>query len=270
MSMFTGETEGIVLFQRAHREKDKLVKIFTESYGKRMFFARRAALSNNAISSAIMPYTRATYYVSIQDEGLSFLNATKNVEHFREIQDDIFISAYATYILNLVDLAIEDGVYDPFLYQFTYHALNLLNEKKDPEIIRSIFEIQVMERFGVKPQLSQCVICGETKSKFDYSAQYNGVLCEKHWDKDIHRYHADPRAIFFIQKFSVISMEKLETLSLNSEIKIQIRRVIDQLYDEYIGIHPKSKKFIEDMVSWESMIQPLKPRGESDSGNSLS
>ena len=30
------ETKGLILFSRDHKEKDKLVKIFTESYGKQM------------------------------------------------------------------------------------------------------------------------------------------------------------------------------------------------------------------------------------------
>lgn len=35
--MALGETKGIILFTKDFKEKDKLVKIFTESYGKLMF-----------------------------------------------------------------------------------------------------------------------------------------------------------------------------------------------------------------------------------------
>ena len=34
------ESRGLVLFNRNYRENDKLVKIFTEQAGKRMFFVR--------------------------------------------------------------------------------------------------------------------------------------------------------------------------------------------------------------------------------------
>ncbi|MEG2705683.1 recombination protein O N-terminal domain-containing protein, partial [Lactococcus sp.] len=34
------ETRGLVLYTKNYREKDKLVKIFTESFGKRMFFVK--------------------------------------------------------------------------------------------------------------------------------------------------------------------------------------------------------------------------------------
>ena len=40
------------------------------------------------------------------------------------------------------------------------------------------FEIQLLERFGVRPEWHHCVACGETQGKFDYSSKYSGVLCE--------------------------------------------------------------------------------------------
>ena len=42
-------------------------------------------------------------------------------------------------------------------------ALSALNEQKDPEIITNIFEIQLLERFGVRPEWHHCVACGETQ-----------------------------------------------------------------------------------------------------------
>lgn len=112
---------------------------------------------------AILPFTEAVYIGNFREEGLSFLNSSKEVQPFRNIQQDIFINAYGTYILNLVDAAIEDQHYDPNLFQFTHMALSALNEQKDPEIITNIFEIQLLERFGVRPEWHHCVACGETQ-----------------------------------------------------------------------------------------------------------
>ncbi|MGY3749431.1 DNA repair protein RecO [Vagococcus acidifermentans] len=249
------ETEGLVLFARTHREKDKLVKIFTESYGKRMFFVKRAMRPNNPLTPALMPFTKAVYIGDIRDDGLSFLNAVKHIEGFQVIQQDIFISAYATYMLNLVDAAIEDRVYDPALYGFTKQALTALNNQIDPEIITNIFEIQLLNRFGVAIDWSGCRICGETQGKFDFSPAYNGLLCEQHIYKDDHRLHADPKAIHFLRMFSQISYEQINQITMKESTKQLIRHVIDELYDEYVGLHLKSKKFIDDMKSWEDTLK---------------
>ncbi|MFV8213625.1 DNA repair protein RecO, partial [Streptococcus pluranimalium] len=43
--MINKVSQGIVLYNRDYRESDKLVKIFTETDGKRMFFVKHARKS---------------------------------------------------------------------------------------------------------------------------------------------------------------------------------------------------------------------------------
>jgi len=250
-----GESKGIILFTKDFKEKDKLVKIFTESYGKMMFFVKGAHRKNNPISPAILPFTEATYIGEFKSEGLSFLNGSKEVQPFKLIQQNIFVNAYATYILNLVDVAIEDKIYDPHLFYFMEQALILLNESRDPEIITNIFEIQLLQRFGIAPLWTHCAICGKTTGKFDYSSKYNGVICEQHWGMDAHRYHGDPRAIHFIRLFSSITYDNIQEINVKDETKALIRQVIDELYTEYVGINLKSKKFIDQMKNWENTLK---------------
>ena len=55
--MRDAETHGLVLYSRNYKEKDKLVKIFTESFGKRMFFVRGGG--SGKLSAVIQPLTIA-------------------------------------------------------------------------------------------------------------------------------------------------------------------------------------------------------------------
>lgn len=261
--MVLGETKGIILFTRDYKEKDKLVKIFTESFGKLMFFVKGAHRKNNPLTPAILPFTMATYIGDFRSEGLSFLNSSKQIQPFRNIQQDIFLNAYATYLLNLVDSALEDQVYDPNLFQFTIQALQALEAEKDPEIITNIFEIQLLNRFGVTPEWRHCVICGKTQGKFDFSSKYSGVLCEQHWHLDERRYHADPRSIHFIRMFSAVAYDQVQNINVKAATKVAIRQTIDELYEEYVGIHLKSKKFIDQMKAWEDTLKLPEKNPES-------
>lgn len=249
------ESKGLILSSRNYKEKDKLVKIFTESSGKMMFYIKGINRQNQPLAPALLPFTEAVYIGRFQNEGLSFLTSVKDVHAFRKIQEDIFLSGYGTYLLNLVDAAIEDRQYDPHLFQFTEHALQRMDQGDDAEIITNIFEVQILQRFGIAPIWTHCVVCGETGGKFDYSSKYGGVLCERHWEMDHHRYHADPRSVYFVRMFSAISYDKISGINLKEETKQGIRQLIDQLYDEYVGIHLKSKKFIDQMKSWEHVLK---------------
>lgn len=254
--MQLAESRGLILFSRDYKEKDKLVKIFTESAGKQMFYVKGVHKKNNPLTSVLQNFTEATFIMNLKAEGLSFLNGAKDVKPLTTIQQDIFLAGYSTYLLNLADAAIEDKVYDPNLYQFLSLSLNLINEGYDAEIITNIFEVQILQRFGVAPIFDHCVICGKTTGRFDYSSKYGGVLCEAHFSSDEHRYHADPAAMHFIRLFNQIDLSKVKTINVKPAVKKGIRRVIDQLYDEYVGIHLKSKKFIDDMHNWQDLMKP--------------
>lgn len=261
--MSIAESKGIILFSKNHKEKDKLVKIFTESAGKQMFYVRGAHRKNNPLAPALLPYTEAVYIGKFNSEGLSFLNSAKDVHSYRNIQADIFLAGYATYLLNLADAAIEDRVYDPNLYSFLRQALVMMDQGNDGEVLTNIFEIQILQRFGITINWQKCAVCGQTQGKFDYSSAYNGVLCERHWEMDPRRYHAEPIAIHFIRLFSQITYDKIQTIELKTETKKFIRQTIDALYEEYVGVHLKSKKFIDQMGTWENMLQPKKSEPET-------
>lgn len=87
--MQTKETRGLVLYNRPFREDDKLVKIFTESSGKHMFFVRHAG--NSKLSSVIQPLTVADFILKINDTGLSYIEDYKEVSLLRKLMP-IFIN----------------------------------------------------------------------------------------------------------------------------------------------------------------------------------
>ncbi|MGH2195839.1 DNA repair protein RecO C-terminal domain-containing protein, partial [Enterococcus faecalis] len=80
------------------------------------------------------------------------------------------------------------------------------------------------------------------------------VLCEKHWHLDHQPYHPDPTAIHFIPLFSQASYEKVQNIQVKEQTKKSIRETIDMLYDEYDGLHLKSRKFIDHMKTWENTL----------------
>ncbi|HRL51552.1 MAG TPA: DNA repair protein RecO C-terminal domain-containing protein, partial [Enterococcus aquimarinus] len=57
------------------------------------------------------------------------------------------------------------------------------------------------------------------------------------------------------RQFSQISYQDIQSIKLKKETKQLIRQIIDQLYEEYVGIHLKSKKFIEQMNEWGQIMQ---------------
>ncbi|MGT2845877.1 DNA repair protein RecO [Streptococcus massiliensis] len=257
------ETKGLVLYNRNFREEDKLVKIFTEQAGKRMFFVKHAA--NSRLASVIQPLIVADLLVKINDEGLSYIEDYHSVATFPKINQDLFKLAHATYIAALADASIHDNQIDPALFAFLSKTLDLMEKGLDEAILTNIFEIQILSRFGVSLNFHDCVFCHRVGQPFDFSFRYNGVICPEHYGKDSHRCHLDPNVPYLLNQFQAVRFEDLETISLHDEMKAKLRQFIDQLYEEYVGIHLKPKKFLDSLQDWGQILKKNEEQNETNS-----
>ena len=251
--MQTKETRGLVLYNRPFREDDKLVKIFTETSGKHMFFVRHA--TNSKLSSVIQPLILANFILKINNHGLSYIEDYKGVSLFKEINADIYKLAYATYLVSLADAAISDAVYDAPLFAFLIKTLELMDEGLDYEILTNIFEIQILDRFGVQLNFHDCVFCHRVGLAFDFSHRYSGLLCPEHYKKDLYRSHLDPNVPYLLNQFQTLHFDSLKTISVKPDMKQKLRKFIDEVYEDYIGLRLKSKKFIDDLDHWGQVMK---------------
>jgi DNA repair protein RecO (recombination protein O) len=252
--MQTRETQGLVLYNRNYREDDKLVKIFTETDGKRMFFVKHA--SKSKLNSVIQPLTVADFILKLNDNGLSYIEDYKDVELYKEINADLFKLSYASYVVALADAAIADNVADPQLFVFLKKTLELMDQGLDYEVLTNIFEVQILDRFGVCLNFHECVFCHRVGLPFDFSHQYSGLLCPEHYQEDDRRNHLDPNVPYLLDRFQNVSFEELQSISVKPEMKQKLRHFLDEVYDDYVGIRLKSKKFIDDLSKWGDVMKP--------------
>lgn len=251
MTLHQGEEfRGIVVSRKNYRERDMLVKILTDRFGFKTFFVRGVRKRGFKLGAAILTYTHGTYLGSINDQGLSFITTPREIEQFQNISQDIELNAYSAYILSLSEQAFkEDWV--PYWYAKLEQALILIDENVDAAVITNIIEVQLLEFFGVKPFFESCTICHRTELEFDYSESYGGLLCQQHWHLDPNRLHLDQRTIYFLRLFSAVELDKINEITLEKETKLRLRRTLDEIYRQQVGVYVKAKHFLDQMQYWE-------------------
>lgn len=255
MSRITTDFRGIIMFRRDYRERDLLVKILTDKIGPAMFFVKGAKKRGFRLAADILPFTHGEYIGSLTDNGLSFINTASDTSQYRSIASDISKNAYATYILALVDSAFQDGQGIGGWFNQVAAALDLINSGLDEQVIANVIETQLLVRFGVAPTWDRCVICGRDDLPLDFSEQYGGILCRNHWHLDERRLHLDQRTVYYLQRFSTLNLQKLNSIKINSTTKRRLQFVLDSLYDNEVGLNLKSKKFIRQMGQWEEKLK---------------
>ncbi|MBS7577578.1 MULTISPECIES: DNA repair protein RecO [unclassified Enterococcus] len=246
------ETLGIVLYNRDYKEKDKLVKIFTANAGKQMIFVKGGNGARFQSKDMIQPMAVSQFVLNLNSQGLSFIRTHSDTKFFRQIQSDIFLTGYVTYMLNLVDMAIEDRLCDQALFSFLLESIRLIEAGMDAEVVTFIFEIQILSRFGIHLDFEHCQICGKIAQPFDFSWALQGVVCQKHQEQGLNLANEDPNILYFLGLFAKVDLALLNEIKIKPEMKKKIRIFIDLIYGEYVGLSLKSKKFIDHMNDWLS------------------
>ncbi|MBF0780684.1 MULTISPECIES: DNA repair protein RecO [unclassified Granulicatella] len=249
--MFEDSFHGIILFSQPYKETDMIVKIFTLEFGKQMFFVRQVNKNqSHPLKMALLPFSQVEMVGKINRNGLSFLKEPRQVAYMKRAQDDLLVQAYASYMVGLADAVVDDKIVHKEIYYLLKEAFDALNRYLDVEIVTMMFELRIIRFFGVTLQLQHCVITGQMKGPFDFSFKYGGVLHHTQWDKDNFRLHIDANAMFIIQKLEHMHFKQIGDIQLSAPVKLEMRRMIDAIYEEYVGIHLKSKSFIDNMINW--------------------
>lgn len=247
------KSEGIVIRTTDYGETNKVVTIYTREFGKVGVMARGANKPNSRLSAVTQLFTYGNFLYQ-KSSGLGSLNQGDILESFRGIKEDIFLTAYASYIVELLDKGTEDRDRNPFLFEHLYQTLLLLNEGMDPEILTNIFEVKMLNVLGLYPELNQCAICQKKDGKFRFSLRENGLICHRCAGRDPYSLEVSERALKLLRLFYFIDLKRIGQISVKPETKKELRFILDQYYHEFAGLNLKSKKFLNQLDSLKEKL----------------
>lgn len=101
------KSEGIVLRTTDYGETNKIVTLLTREHGKIGVMARGAKKSNSRLSAISQPFLYGTFLIQ-SSTGLGTLQQGEMIESMRAIREDLFLTAYAAYMTELMDKGTEE------------------------------------------------------------------------------------------------------------------------------------------------------------------
>ncbi|WP_071460163.1 DNA repair protein RecO [Bacillus massilinigeriensis] len=238
--------EGIVIRTNDYGETNKIATLFTREWGKTGVMARGAKKPNSRLSAVTQLFTYG-YFLIQRGRGMGSLQQGDMVQSMRSIREDIFLTAYASYIAELTDKCTEEKKSNPFLFELLFKTLQHLDEGYDPDIIVNIYEMKMMNVIGLYPVLDRCVNCGNTEGVFAFSIREGGILCHRCIGIDPYHLKVSAPAIKLLRLFYLLDPSRVGNISVKETTKAELKRVITAYYEEYSGLHLKTKKFLDQM-----------------------
>ncbi|MBB6445991.1 DNA repair protein RecO [Bacillus benzoevorans] len=238
--------EGIVLRTTDYGETNKIITLFTREWGKIGVMARGAKKPKSRLAAITQPFTYG-YFLVQKGSGLGSLQQGEMIASWRGIKEDIFLTAYASFIVELTDRCAEEKKTNPYFFELLYQTLNFINEGYDPDIMKNIYEMKMLPTLGMYPVLNQCVVCGATEGQFSFSVKEGGIICHRCLDKDPYHLKVSAAAVKLLRIFYYLDLTRLGNISVKPQTKAELKKVIDSYYEEYSGLFLKTRKFLEQL-----------------------
>ncbi|PGP45676.1 DNA repair protein RecO [Bacillus thuringiensis] len=244
------KVEGIVIRTTDYGETNKIVTIFSRERGKVSAMARGAKKPKSRLASVSQLMTHGHFLIQM-GSGLGTLQQGEIISTMKEIREDIFLTAYASFIVELTDKATEDKKHNPYLFEMLYQTLHYMCEGVDPEVLSLIYQTKMLPVLGMRPYFDTCAICHQETDFVAFSVREGGFLCSRHAEQDPYRIPVGEAVHKLLRLFFHFDLHRLGNVSVKDSTKKQMRLVLNTYYDEYCGIYLKSRRFLEQLDKFQ-------------------
>jgi DNA repair protein RecO (recombination protein O) len=170
-------TQALVLGRKKVAESDVIVTLLTKSHGKLRVYANGARHPKSKFASGTQPFVQGEFSVVLKKDLSTLSEVTISNAHvsIRTDMDRMFLGSY---MLELVDVALEDGDQINKLFDMVTYAISALETAKDLKVLKVVFGLKIAQKMGFEPSLFACSSCGSDEHlTTNFSVNHGGVIC---------------------------------------------------------------------------------------------
>ena len=170
---------GVVLRVSDYNDRDALLTVLTQKYGKLTVKARGLRRKNSPLTAVCQLLAFGEFTV-FEYRGQYTINEAHVLNLFQGLRADMESLALASYFAQVAEVLSQEDYPTPELQSLLLNCLYMISEKKtDLRVIKAVFELRTMSECGFMPQIVCCRDCGtyDEGDAFYLDAQEGHLLC---------------------------------------------------------------------------------------------
>jgi len=171
-------TQAIVLGHIEYGEADRILKLFTFEKGKITAIAKGVRKIRSRKAGHLEPFTRVTLFLA-KGRNMDIVTQAETVNAYQGIREDLERVAYASYVVEVLDRFTYEEGQNVGIFRLLANTLKRLELHPNPATVVHYYELRLLDLVGFRPQLFNCVDCGEPIKEEDqfFSPLVGGVAC---------------------------------------------------------------------------------------------
>jgi len=244
-------TKAIVIKSQSLGEVDKIISFYTLNFGKVRAVARgiKRPKSRYGGSLELLNYGDLVFFFRPHKD-LQIINSFDILDSFNILKDDLTKTAYAFYIVELMDAMGVEGKVNDIAFQLTLRALSTMESITHPELLIHAYELQLMSLMGFRPQLQKCVGCSNdvTCKIFRFSSPLGGMLCSKCFYKDASALPISRGTCELMKRMQILDLSLVQRISASDTVKRELKKALSAFISFQLERQFKSLDFIDNIL----------------------
>lgn len=176
----TLRTEVVVLRHTDWGEADRLLVLFSREAGKLRSVAKGVRKLHSRKAGHLEPFTRVKLMLA-RGRDFWIVTQAETVDAYLPMREDLLRTAYASYVIELLDRFTYEEGENRVLYQLLVDTLERISYLPDAFPAVRYYEIRLLDLLGFRPELTRCVRCEREIQPEDqfFDAAMGGVLCPR-------------------------------------------------------------------------------------------
>jgi DNA repair protein RecO (recombination protein O) len=173
-------TQAIVLSHIEYGEADRIIKLFTAEKGKITAIAKGVRKVRSRKAGHLEPFTRVSLFLA-KGRDLDIITQAETLDPYIGLREDLQRVALASYVVEVVDRFTYEEGQNVAMFRLLADTLSRLETQINAETVIHYYETRLLDLLGFRPQLFECVACGNTVREEDqfFSPMNGGILCPK-------------------------------------------------------------------------------------------
>lgn len=223
--------QGLIIRQIDFKDYDAILTVLTKEYGKISFRASGVRRMSSKNAGAVLPYTLAEFAFDYKPDQTMFrMKTARTVKLYRHLHEDLGSSYGAAAAANAADafsLPGEDFEEKEELFTCMERCFAYLDQGKDSNIVLCLYLADLMQLFGIQPEVDGCVRCGSPKVSA-VSVNDGGFLCAVH-AKENGISCSSPEELKRFRLIVKAGLEHLEIVEKAGGVKPLDLRILEQM-----------------------------------------
>ncbi len=244
------KAEAVVIRSMDYGEGNKIITLYARQFGKLSVMARGAKKMNSrhAATTQLFTYGEFTYYKSGQ---MGTLNQGEMISSHHSLRNNIHKTAYAAYIVEMIDRMLTDQEASSYLFDQLIAALKAIEDGKDPIVIAQIFEMNMLVFAGYAPELDKCVCCDKLCDDPLISTERGGMVCLRCAKREaIYVMEIQLKTLKMLRMFREMDLRRVGKINISDEIINDLKKCMRSFMDTHVSISWKSRGFLDQMEKY--------------------